>query len=102
VVRRPAGGGVEFLDDVPGGGKVRVVEVEMAEIPASLDPRGAIEGSKTTFRPKKCSHLFCENWRYCEPEGLTEGDWCEITALLGPLQCERDLRLEKTMLKKVS
>jgi hypothetical protein len=85
-----------------GVGKVRVVRVEMAEVPASLDARGAIEGAKTVFRPKRCSHLFCENWKYCDPEGLKEGDWCEITALLGPLPCERGQRLERVMLKKVS
>lgn len=81
-------------------GRARVVEVEESETLAAMEPRGVVEGSQTRYRPVECDRTLCTGFVHCRPEGLRDGDRCEIRAVVGPLECPRGLRLLLARLKR--
>lgn len=81
-------------------GIVRVVEVEESVILGSLEKSRVYLGSKVTYEPPGCGELFCDNSRYCMPEGLRRGDVCRIEGVLGELKCDKGLRLQLVRLRR--
>jgi len=82
-------------------GKVKVVEVEEAEVPTAIEKRKAFLGSKLRFSPLKCNDIFCENYNLCNPEGLKEGDICEIVDVGKKLWCKKGKNIVMVKLKRV-
>lgn len=80
--------------------RARVVEVEESETLAAMEPRGVVEGSQTRYSPVKCDRTLCPGFVRCRPEGLRDGDRCEVKAVVGPLECPRGLRLLVARLKR--
>jgi hypothetical protein len=78
-------------------GRALVVEVEECDVFGALDQRKAFVGSKIVFVPVSCDNIFCNNMKYCKPEGLTNGDACKILDAAGKIDCEggKDLVLVK-------
>jgi len=82
-------------------GKVRVVEVEEAGVPAALEKRRVFIGSKIEFSRQDCDDIFCPGYRFCRPEGLLEGDVCRITDSQEALECKRGRSLVVVRLERV-
>ncbi len=80
-------------------GKVVVVEVEEAEIEASLDPKHAISGAVVNFEPVKCNRVLCEYYTSCVPEGLSSGERVVVTEVKEKIKCPRNLNLTSVLLK---
>ncbi len=82
------------------GGKVKVVEVERAEIEAIVDSKKAFEGSMILFEHPDCEKE-CTMRDLCFPEGIYEGDKCNIVKNLGksPNKCINGLNLRLVLLK---
>ncbi len=74
-------------------GKVRVVEVEEADIRIAVDSKFAMPGAKIVVSKKPCNEIFCEYYTLCVPEGLKNGDACKIVDLLGKVRCPKNKSL---------
>lgn len=83
-------------------GKVRVVEVEECSILGAMDENKVYPGSTAAYAPQECGEIFCDNYKYCIPEGLREGDECRIEEDLGKLQCRKGLKLRLVKLKRTA
>jgi hypothetical protein len=81
-------------------GKVIVVEVEECSIHGVLEESRVYSGSVVTYESLRCGEVFCENYLYCIPEGLIEGDECRIEDDLGKLRCPRGLKLRLVKLRR--
>ena len=81
--------------------KVKVVEVEEAEIPAAIEKRRAFVGSRITFQAIDCREIFCNNYIFCKPEGLKHGDRCEILEF-SDLNCKKGKELVLARLMRIS
>jgi hypothetical protein len=81
--------------------KVKVVEVEEAQVLAALEKRKAFPGSKIEFSRQDCDDIFCPGYRYCRPEGLFEGDICKITGALEAAECRKGRSLVVVRLERV-
>ncbi len=57
---------------------VMLVEVELADIKAFIPTRQAVEGAVITYMKPSCPRLICEYSDLCFPEGIMDGDRCEI------------------------
>jgi len=80
---------------------MQVVEVMGAEISAVVPSKQAIEGAIVTFHMPDCEEQRCENYEFCSPKGLKDGDRCEIIGVTENLQCPRELPLKKVLLRLV-
>jgi hypothetical protein len=80
--------------------KMRVVEIEEGEIQASVEKKHAFIGSEITFVPIECESISCGNYKYCNPEGLFEGDRCKIHKIQH-LECGKRKFLALVTLKRV-
>jgi len=82
------------------GGKVKVVEVERAEIETLVDSKKTFEGSIVVFKFPECEKE-CTMRDLCFPEGLFEGDRCKIVKSIGktPNKCINGLDLKLVLLK---
>ncbi|HML06390.1 MAG TPA: UPF0179 family protein [Methanobacterium sp.] len=82
------------------GGKVKVVDVQRAEIKALVDSKKAFEGSMVIFEFPECDKE-CTMRDLCFPEGLFEGDKCKIVKTVGksPNQCIKGLNLSLVLLE---
>lgn len=82
------------------GGKVRVVEVENADIEVLIDSKKAFEGSMIAFDFPECDKE-CTMRDLCFPEGLYEGDKCKIVKTIGKPanECIKGLELRLVLLK---
>lgn len=69
-------------------GRALLVEVEECDVFGVLDQRKAFVGSKIEFVPVSCDNIFCNNMKYCKPEGLKNGDACKILDATGKIECE--------------
>lgn len=59
------------------GGKVKVVDVEKADIEGLIDSKRAFEGSNIVFNPPDCD-VDCYMKDQCFPEGIYTDDRCKI------------------------
>ncbi len=82
------------------GQKVKVVEVDKANIKALVDSKRAFEGSMISIKSPECEET-CEMHEMCFPEGLYEGDKCKIVKTLGrpSKKCVRGYDLNTVILK---
>jgi len=81
------------------GGKVKVVEVEKANIKALIDSKRAFEGSIILFEAPECDEE-CDMRSLCFPEGLKTSDKCKIIKNLGKAnECKKGYKLNKVILK---
>ena len=82
------------------GGKVKVVDVQRAEIKALVDSKKAFEGSMVIFEFPECDKE-CTMRDLCFPEGLYEGDKCKIVKTIekSPNQCIKGLNLSLVLLE---
>ncbi|MGF7118434.1 UPF0179 family protein [Methanobacterium oryzae] len=80
--------------------KVKVVEVERADIEALVDSKKAFEGSIITVEFPNCDKE-CTMRDLCFPEGLYEGDKCKIVKNIGkPVnECIKGLNLSLVFLE---
>ncbi|MFQ6136074.1 MAG: UPF0179 family protein [Candidatus Hydrothermarchaeales archaeon] len=83
-------------------GKVKVVEVRESDLLAAINPKYAFIGSSIHFTPIECDDVFCENFGYCTPEGLKEGDKCEILDALNTIKCGRGHELQAVRVRRVA
>lgn len=80
--------------------KVRVVEIEEADVLASLEKKEAFVGARINFAPLACERVMCRNWTYCSPEGLQSGERCEIREA-DKLECPLGKNLTLAKLRRV-
>ena len=81
-------------------GKVKVVEVERADIEALVDSKKAFEGSMIAVEFPNCDKE-CTMRDLCFPEGLYEEDKCKIAKNIGKPanECIKGLNLSLVLLK---
>ncbi len=82
-------------------GKVRVSEVKESENLVAISPTYAFIGSSIVFTSPDCSNVFCENARFCIPEGVKADDKCEIIDTLSNIECEKGFDLQKIKVRRV-
>ncbi len=82
------------------GQKVKVVEVDKANIKALVDSKRAFEGSMISIKSPECEES-CEMHELCFPDGLYEGDKCKIVKTMGrpSKKCDKGYELSKVILK---
>jgi uncharacterized protein (UPF0179 family) len=82
------------------GHKVKVIEVEKANIKALVDSKRAFEGSMISIKHPQCEEE-CEMHDMCFPEGLYEEDKCKIVKTLGKpsKKCLKGYDLNRVILK---
>lgn len=82
------------------GGKVKVVEVEKADVKALIDSKKAFEGSVFHFDYPDC-HEICTKRDLCFPQGLYKDDKCKIVKIMGKPddRCIKGLDLNLALLK---
>lgn len=61
---------------------VMLVEVEPAEIKSLIPSSQAVEKAIITFIKPDCSKYLCEDRYLCSPEGIIDGDRCEVTKVI--------------------
>ncbi len=73
---------------------VMLVEVEPAEIQLLLPSQQAIEGATIAFMRPDCTRTLCERSDLCFPDGLRDGDRCEVLKVLNAnVNCELGTKL---------
>ncbi|MBC7100316.1 UPF0179 family protein [Methanothermobacter tenebrarum] len=83
-------------------GKVKVVEVEKANIEALIDAKKAFEGSVILFETLKCDEK-CDMRSLCFPEGIKASDRCRILKNFGRVnECKKGYKLNKVLLEIIS
>jgi uncharacterized protein (UPF0179 family) len=86
---------------IHNSGKVKVVEVERADIETLVDSKKAFEGSMIVVEFPECDKE-CTMRDLCFPEGLYEGDKCKIVKTIGksPNKCVKGLNLNLVLLRQ--
>jgi len=80
----------KLFDCLVFGKKARLVEVQLAEVDAAVDPKYAIEGALVNFKPRSCGDLLCEMFDVCVPDGLEPGRRYKLTKIHGSFTCQKD------------
>lgn len=82
------------------GGKVKVVDVDKADIKALIDSKKAFEGSNIPFNFPQCD-VDCEMRNLCFPEGLYKDDKCKIVKNIKtpPEKCVKGYDLRMVLLR---
>ncbi len=82
------------------GGKVKVVDVEKADIKVAIDSKRAFEGSNIVFNPPNCDE-DCSLREVCFPEGLYSKDKCKIIKKMGKTneKCPKGFNLSMVLIK---
>ncbi len=75
-------------DCLLSGDSVRVVEVEPAAPPTSIEVNAAREGSIVMYQPRMCVELGCEHFGLCRPGGLEGGTKVQILEVGQRLSCQ--------------
>lgn len=81
-------------------GKVRVVEVEEVDVPATA-ARRHLKGTALHWTPPPCGMPACPAYGLCHPVGLAAGAKHEVTATLGVQPCPAGFDLERVRLKRM-
>jgi uncharacterized protein len=83
------------------GGKVKVIEVEKANIKALVESKKSFEGSSMIFEFQACD-LDCSLKDFCFPEGLVQNDRCKIVKNIGKpgISCMKGYDLSFVILKQ--
>ena len=72
-------------DCVVHDGGVIAVDVNIAPVTCSMDPRKAVEGAKTRYDSPVCDEVECGMYDICHPKGVKNGDKCTIVKVIGNL-----------------
>lgn len=80
------------------GGRVRVVEVEAAAFPSTVETR-LLRGTAATWTPVPCGMPECANWALCHPVGPKAGLRNQIVAEEGAVACPAGFELTRVQLK---
>lgn len=82
------------------GERVRVVDVDKADLEALIDSKRAFEGSVISFEFPECS-VECNMRDLCFPEGVREGVRCRIVKNLGKpgKECPAGNELRRVLLR---
>lgn len=80
------------------GGRVRVVQVEEASFPATLERRH-LRGTAAPWEAPNCRKPSCKNWALCHPAGHQEGARHAVVAQKGAVVCPAGFDLERVELK---
>ncbi len=92
---------IKHLCKIHEGGVV-VVEVQEAEIKATINKKAAFEGAIITFHPQQCSENSCKFLKRCLPLGLKDGDRCKIVKVIDRnIECPLGKNLALVQLKRV-
>ncbi len=79
---------------------VKVVEVCYSNIILCVDTRKAIEGVVLQYSPNRCTNFECENYIFCHPEGIKEGDKFKITKILNEkVKCPKNNNFKKVVVE---
>lgn len=79
---------------------VMLVEVEPAEISCMVDPKYAKEGTHLTFVSPSCGQFICEQRHLCFPEGIKDGDKCEVVKVVSrECTCPSGVKLSNVVLR---
>lgn len=79
-------------------GRIRVVEVEAADLETSVPSRLAIEGSTVKFETKDCGYTGCATFLLCNPQGVKEGEKYRVVSAGGTMECPAGLKLVRCTL----
>ncbi len=78
---------------------VMLVEVEPAEIQAMIPSAQAKEGATLAFIKPDCSEYLCEHRCLCFPEGIKDGDRCQIVKIVSrSLKCPMETGVASAIL----
>ena len=80
---------------------VKAVEVVESDIPAVLPPKLAMEGVIITYNKQDCDVQECPNFEKCVPNGLLDGDRCQVVKAAEKVKCPRALSLAEVALQRV-
>lgn len=86
----------------PISGPTMVVKVMESEILSAIEKKKAITGAKIKYAPVDCENIFCEDYKFCRPEGLKEGDEVQVTEVIRSLNCSDGKEFSLVKLKRVS
>ena len=79
---------------------VKVVEVIPSEFVIMVEAKKALEGVTLTHNPINCENIFCENYIYCNPEGINEGDKYKIISVMNEkIKCQKGISMRKVIIK---
>lgn len=79
---------------------VMLVEVEPSEIQANITPEMAKEKESFSFIRPNCSEYLCERRFLCFPEGIQEGDTCEVVKVIEKgLKCPLGIDLNSVTIR---
>jgi uncharacterized protein (UPF0179 family) len=79
---------------------VMLVEVEPAEIRTVVPADASKDGNEVVFIHPDCSEYDCERRDLCFPEGIRDGDQCEIVKILEKkVDCPRGAKLTSVILR---
>jgi len=84
-------------------GEVYLVEVRVPELLVAIPSQRAHVGAIITFTKIKCEKVFCEEYKYCDADGLRNGDKIEIIEEVEEVNCSEKGRLSicKVRLKQM-
>lgn len=93
---------IEHPCPIHEGGKVKVIDVEKADIEALVTSKGAFEGSTVVFDAPDCDE-DCSMKYLCFPEGLYQNDKCRIVKVIGrpKNKCVKGLNLNLVLLRLI-
>jgi|Deesub1362A_J573_1020465.scaffolds.fasta_scaffold00098_24 hypothetical protein len=91
----------EIEHKCPLYGKVKVAQVVEGDVLCAINEKQAFTGAKLDFHPTDCEEIFCENYTYCAPEGLKDGDKCRITDVRDTLECKKGNKITLVSLKRL-
>ena len=78
--------------------KAILVEVNLSEVDAVVNPKNAIEGAQIIFESQPCGEIECERFKDCVPDGLPIGESCKVIRIHANFLCP----IRKVELVKVS
>jgi uncharacterized protein (UPF0179 family) len=80
--------------------EMQVVEVVEAETYVVLPTKHAIESAIITLQKPDCDEK-CDNYEFCFPVSLIEGDSCEIISVIEKIRCFKGWHMRKASVRRV-
>jgi len=72
------------------GRKARLVEVQLAEIEAAVDPKYTIESALVNFEPQTCGDLLCKMFDVCVPDDIEIGQKYKVVKVHSSFACQKN------------
>ena len=80
---------------------VQVVKVIERDISTTLPLNRVIEGVVITYQEQECDNEVCQNYEYCTPRGLFNGDRCLIWEIGEKTECPKGFSLAGVVLRRI-